>query len=57
MCFIDVGTGGALEARAPKICNKQRSALFISGKCSLSLKKKVPSKCRAPPSLKCFLRP
>ena len=50
--------GGALGARTPpRFCNEQRSALFISRKCPLSLKKKVPSECRAPPSLKCFLRP
>ena len=48
------GTGGTCP---PRFCNKQRSALFISRKCLLFIKEKVPSKCRAPPSLRCFLRP
>ena len=49
---------GALGARVPQIfCDKQRSALLIFRKCPPFLKKIVPSKCCAPPSLRCFLRP
>ena len=54
---IDVGTGGHWGHVPPRFCNKQRSALLIFRKSPLFLKKKVPSKCRAPPSLRCFLRP
>ena len=54
---IDVGTGGTGGTCPPRFFNKQRSALFIFRKCPLFLKKKVPSKFRAPPSFRCFLRP
>ena len=55
---IDVGSGGELGARAPpRFCSKQRSALFVFKKFPLLLKKKMPSKRRASPSLRCFLHP
>ena len=34
----------------PRVCNKQRSALFIFGKWPFFLKEKVPSKRRSLPS-------
>ena len=40
---------GALWARAPRFCNKQRSALIMFRNCPFSLIKKPSLKCRAPP--------
>ena len=52
----DIVTGGTRGTYPPRFCNKQRSVIFIFRKCTLFLRKKVPSKCCAPPSLTCFLR-
>ena len=55
---IDEGTEGTWgTSPPPRFCNKQRTALFSFRNCPLFLRKNVPSKCRAPPSLRCFLRP
>ena len=50
------GNRRALGARAPRFCNKQRSALFILENSPFSLRKKCP-RGACPLSLRCFPSP